>query len=67
MQNSALTSVARLLVFVGALNWGLIGIGYFANMNLDVVNMLLGTWPVVENVVYILVGLSAVYLAVPKK
>lgn len=48
------------LVVVGAVNWGLVGIGYFLGMNFNVVNLLLGSFPLVENVVYILVGLAAV-------
>lgn len=53
--------IAWLLVLIGALNWGLIGIGYFLQSNLNVVNLLVGSWPVVEAIVYVLVGLSAVY------
>lgn len=53
--------LAHWLVLIGALNWGLVGLGGFLNMNLNLVNMLLGAWPQVEWVVYILVGLSAVY------
>ena len=53
---SVLDWVALVLVVVGGLNWGLVGA---ANMNL--VNMLLGSLPMVEKVVYILVGLSALY------
>lgn len=53
--------VAYILLVVGGLNWGLVGLGGFLGKNLNVVNMLLGTWPQVEWVVYILVGLSAVY------
>lgn len=51
--------VAYVLVLVGALNWGLVGIGGFMGKELNLVNMLLGTWPMVEWIVYILVGLSA--------
>lgn len=47
--------VAITLVFVGALNWGLIGLFGF-----NLVTMLFGSWMGVENLVYILVGLSAV-------
>ncbi len=46
------------LVIVGAVNWGLMGL-----FNLNVVNLILGAWPAVEKLVYILVGLSGVYLA----
>ncbi|PIR49213.1 DUF378 domain-containing protein [Candidatus Peregrinibacteria bacterium CG10_big_fil_rev_8_21_14_0_10_55_24] len=59
--------IAKLLVLVGALNWGLVGIGYFFNQDLNVVRLLVGTWPIVEAVVYVLVGLSAVYMLVNSK
>ena len=51
-----------LLVVVGALNWGLVGIGGFMGRNLNVVNLLLGSWPAVEWVVYLLVGLAGLAL-----
>jgi uncharacterized protein len=50
------------LVVIGAINWGLIGIGHFAGGDWNVVGWLLGSWPVVENLVYILVGLGGVAL-----
>lgn len=55
---NGLGKLAWVLVLVGAVNWGLIGI----NMEWNVVDMLLGTWPVVMKVVYLLVGLSALVL-----
>jgi uncharacterized membrane protein YuzA (DUF378 family) len=61
-KKSGLASLAWWLLFIGGLNWGLIGLGGFAGSNWNVVNMLLGAWPQVEWVVYVLVGLSAVYL-----
>ncbi len=48
-----------LLVFVGGLNWGLVGLGGFLNKDLNVVHLLLGTWPQVEWALYLLVGLAA--------
>ena len=50
--------LVSLLVVVGAVNWGLSALGYFLKTNLNVVNLLLGSWPVVENVVYLVVGLA---------
>lgn len=50
--------VAFLLVVVGAVNWGLVGL-----FNFNLVMAVLGSVPVLERVVYILVGASAVYLA----
>jgi len=58
--------VAWILVLIGALNWGLMGLGYFLGFQGNVVELLLGSWPAVENVVYILVGVSAVYKAMSK-
>ena len=48
--------VTYTLVVVGALNWGLVGLFDF-----NLVNALVGTWPTVEKLVYVLVGASAVY------
>lgn len=48
--------VAVTLLWVGGLNWGLVGL-----FNFNLVSMLVGAWPVVEKLVYILVGVSAVY------
>ena len=50
------------LVIVGGLNWGLVALGNWAGANWNVVNLLVGSWPVVENIVYLLVGLSALML-----
>ncbi len=56
----SLRPIAALLLIVGALNWGLVGLGGFMGANWNVVNLLLGAWPQVEWVVYILVGVSGV-------
>ncbi len=52
--------LAFVLVIVGALNWGLFGLGNLMGGNWNLVNLLFGSWPMVENIVYILVGISAV-------
>lgn len=49
--------VTFLLAMVGAINWGLVGL-----FNLNVVNLVLGSVPLLETLVYVLVGLSAVYV-----
>jgi len=58
----ALHVIANVLVWVGGINWGIIGLGAFAGSDWNVVNMVLGAWPSVEWSVYVLVGLSAVWL-----
>lgn len=48
------------LLFVGGLNWGLVGLGGFFGSDWNVVNLLLGGWPWLEWLVYVLVGAAAV-------
>lgn len=54
--------LAFTLVIVGALNWGLVALWDF-----NLVANLVGTWPGVEKLVYIAVGLSALYLILTHK
>ncbi len=48
------------LIIVGALNWGLVGLGGFFGGNWNVVNLIFGNWAWLENLVYVLVGLAGV-------
>ena len=53
--------VVKILLIVGGLNWGLVGAGWLmGGENWNVVSMLLGAWPMVEAIVYLLVGVAAV-------
>lgn len=63
---SPLCLVSMVLLVVGGLNWGLTGLGMLLKSNLNVVNLLFGSWPTVEAVVYLLVGLAAVKVLVAK-
>jgi uncharacterized membrane protein YuzA (DUF378 family) len=54
--------VAMWLSAVGGLNWGLVGIGNFMGSNWNLVNWIFGGYPVIENFVYVVVGVSAGYL-----
>ncbi len=56
--------IAKTLAIIGGLNWGLVGIGGFLGTNLNIVNLLLGSMPTIEWIVYILVGIAAVILLV---
>ena len=67
MGNKNLHMIAFVLAMVGALNWGLVGLGMLMGSSWNLVHMLLGAWPMVENLVYVLVGLSAVVLLVTHK
>ena len=54
---NSLEMIAGLLVIIGGLNWGLVGL-----LNLDLVQLIFGFMPVLQKLVYILVGLSALYM-----
>ena len=62
MSNKTVHMIAFLLMAVGGINWGLIGLGEFFDGDWNVVSMLLGAWPMVEALVYLLVGVSTVYI-----
>lgn len=62
MQSKTVHMVTFLLLVVGGINWLLIGV---AGINL--VNMLVGSMPMLERAVYVLVGLSAIYEVVGHK
>ena len=53
---NALDWVAMVLLIVGGLNWGLVGL-----FNVDLVAALFGTQSALSRIVYVLVGLSALY------
>lgn len=57
-----LHQVSYLFLWVGGINWGLVGL-----VNYNLVESLLGAWPGVVQVVYVLVGLAAVYTLVTHK
>ncbi len=53
--------VTFILLVVGGLNWGLTAFDF------NLVEKLLGSWPMVVKAVYVLVGLSALFEAVTHK
>lgn len=56
----ALNIVTLILVIIGGLNWGLVGI-----FNLDVVAAIFGAGSILSRLIYILVGLSALWQLMP--
>lgn len=67
MSMKIMKQIAWILVIVGALNWGLVGLGWlFGGANWNVVNLILGGVPTVEGIVYLLVGISAVVMLTGK-
>ena len=56
MNRNAVDWIALVLLIVGGLNWLLVGIFKF-----DLVQAILGSVPVLRDIVYILVGVSAIW------
>jgi len=59
MKLNVIDIIAIVLVVIGGLNWGLVGLGIG-----DVVASIFGAASLLSQIVYILVGLAAIYLAV---
>jgi len=57
MEKNVIDWIALVLVIIGGLNWGLVGLFSF-----DLVAALLGSIPILQNIVYILVGAAALYM-----
>ena len=51
-----LHTITWILIVVGALNWGLVGTFHF-----NLVMKIFGSMPMIENIIYILVGLSGLF------
>lgn len=56
MKKSVLDWIALILLIIGGLNWGLVGIFKF-----DLVQAIFGSVPVLRDIIYILVGIAALY------
>lgn len=59
-----MSMIAKILVIVGAVNWGLIGIGMLLGQGdtFNVVRLILGSVPALEAIVYVLVGIAGVMM-----
>ena len=57
VKKSTLYWIGLILVIIGGINWGLFGL-----FKIDLVQTLLGSIPVLRDLVYILVGIAALYL-----
>lgn len=51
--------IALILAIIGGLNWGLVGL-----FDLNVVSAIFASVPVIATIIYVLVGISALYLLI---
>ena len=67
MKTCNLCRLAAWLLVIGGINWGLVGLQMLLDSgNLNVVNLLLGTWPTLEAIVYVLIGLAGLKVVIVK-
>ena len=62
MMNSTVGKVAFYLVIIGAINWGLVGLGnLLGGADYNLVTLIIGRFsPTAEDIVYLLVGIAGV-------
>ncbi|HNY97861.1 MAG TPA: DUF378 domain-containing protein [Candidatus Pacearchaeota archaeon] len=53
--NPTLKKLFLILIVVGAINWGLTALGF------NLVTLIFGSWPMVEKLVYFLVGVAGLW------
>jgi uncharacterized membrane protein YuzA (DUF378 family) len=60
MHSGPTAKICWILVIIGGLNWGLVGLGMLIGTNLNVVNLIFGGMPVLEAIIYLVVGLATI-------
>ncbi len=48
--------IVAILLVIGGLNWGLVGL-----FNFNLVEFLFGSFPIIAKIIYVIVGLAALY------
>lgn len=61
-----LTQISYYLVIIGGLDLGLKGLGNLMGSNWDLLNLIFGRVSMLESIVYVLVGVSAIMMVVKK-
>lgn len=56
------SKISWILVIIGALNWGLVGVGGLLGYNWNVVELIFGRVSWLESIIYILVGLAGIIM-----
>lgn len=49
--------LVMILAVVGGINWGLVGA-----FNFNLVDVIFGSWPSIVRIVYVIIGLSGIYV-----
>lgn len=59
MRYNAIDWIALILLIIGGINWGLVGL-----FDLDIVSAIFGDFSFLSRLIFILVGLSALWVAI---
>ena len=61
-----LEKTAVVLAAIGAINWGLVALNSFSvvNYDWDLVNLIFGSVPWLAAIIYLLVGISGIYVLI---
>ncbi len=62
----ALHKTAFVFLLIGGLDLGLAGLGGYLGSNWNVINLIFGSLPWLENLIYLLIGISALILIFKK-
>jgi uncharacterized membrane protein YuzA (DUF378 family) len=57
MNDKMMMMIAGWLVVIGGLNWGLVGL-----LNINIVEMIFGSGMILTRIIYVLIGISAIYV-----
>ena len=60
--NRGMSKFGYWLVAIGAINWGLVGIGGFLGSDWNVIKLIFGSWSWLEWIIYILIGVYGVMM-----
>ena len=56
MERNWLDVVCLILIFIGAINWGLVGF-----FNLDLISVIFGNMSMISRIIFAVVGISGIY------
>ena len=60
--NCVMYLIAKILVIIGGVNWGIFGLGILMNKEWNIVHLIFSFSSTVEAIIYVLVGISAVIM-----
>ena len=52
--------IAKILLIIGGINWGLIGLGRFINKDLNFIDLLSAFYPNLPAIIYSIIGVIAI-------